>query len=82
MPGELRLSYLYAGPTELQLILIALTLTMLISGRQIHILWQLNGFDLFVAGVGLLLIALFVVRTIRIARRLTEEEPSADHCRE
>lgn len=74
--GELRLSYLNAGPTELRLILIGLTLTMLIAGRENPIMWQLNGFDLFVGGVGLLLIALFVVQTFSTARRLAKEEPA------
>ncbi|WP_370030722.1 CDP-alcohol phosphatidyltransferase family protein [Qipengyuania mesophila] len=73
--GELRLSYLNAGPTELRLLLIALTLTMYAVGREHPIAWGLNGFDLFVGAVGLLLIALFVIQTLQVARRLAVEEP-------
>lgn len=75
--GELRLSYLNAGPTELRLILIGLTLAMLIAGPENPIVWQLNVFDLFVGGVGLLLIALFAAQTASTARRLAKEEPPA-----
>lgn len=80
--GELRLSYLNAGPTELRLILIGLTLTMLIAGRENPIIWQLNGFDLFVGGTGLLLIVLFVVQTFSTARRLAKEEPAVHRHRD
>lgn len=77
--GELRLSYLNAGPTELRLILIGLTLAMLFSGPGGPIIWNLNGFDIFVGGVGLLLIVLFVVQTATTARRLAKEEPARNH---
>lgn len=76
--GELRLSYFNAGPTELRLILIGLTLAMLIAGLESPIVWELNGFDLFVGGVGLLLIALFVLQTVTTARRLAKQEPARD----
>ncbi len=73
--GELRLSYLNAGPTELRLVLIGLTLAMLVAGRENPIFFQLNGFDIFVASVGILLIALFVVQTVKTAKRLAKEDP-------
>ncbi|MDG5750830.1 CDP-alcohol phosphatidyltransferase family protein [Qipengyuania sp. XHP0211] len=73
--GELRLSYMNAGPTELRLVLIALTLAMYYAGPEAPILWQLNGFDLFVGAVGCLLVALFVIQTVQVARRLAVEEP-------
>lgn len=73
--GELRLSYMNAGPTELRLVLIALTLAMYFAGQEHPILWGLNGFDLFVGGVGLVLIVLFVIQTLQVARRLAVEEP-------
>ena len=76
--GELRLSYFNAGPTELRLILIGLTLAMLIAGLESPIVWELNGFDLFVGGVGLILIALFVLQTFTTARRLAKQEPAPD----
>lgn len=70
--GELRLSYLAAGPTELRLILIALTLAMLWSGTVTS---AMLGFDLFVGAAGALLIALFLAQTYITARRLAAEEP-------
>lgn len=73
--GELRLSYLNAGPTELRLVLIALTVSMYVAGPESPIVGHLNGFDLFVGGVGLGLIGLFVLQTVRTARRLAEQEP-------
>ncbi len=73
--GELRLSYLNAGPTELRLVLIALTVAMYIAGPESPIIGYLNAFDLFVGGVGLGLIGLFVLQTVRTARRLAEQEP-------
>ncbi|MXO60051.1 CDP-alcohol phosphatidyltransferase family protein [Altererythrobacter salegens] len=73
--GELRLSYLNAGPTELRLVLIALTLAMYFAGREAAVVFYLNPFDLFVGGVGVVLLALFVLQTARIAKRLAIEEP-------
>lgn len=73
--NEMKLSYLNAGPTELRLILVALTLTMIAAGSEPILFDVLTGFDLFVGAVGVLLIVLFVIQTIRIARRLNTEEP-------
>ncbi|MCA1653613.1 MAG: CDP-alcohol phosphatidyltransferase family protein [Sphingomicrobium sp.] len=68
--GELKLSYLNAGPTELRLALILLTLAMMIGGEWPILFGRVSVFDLIVGGVGLLLIALFVVQTIATANRL------------
>ena len=73
--GELRLSYLNLGPTELRLILIALTLAMYIFGVTRPVIGAFNGFDLFVAGSGLLMGALFVMQTVAKARMLAKLEP-------
>ena len=73
--GEMKLSYLNAGPTELRLILIILTLTMIAAGSEPVFLGVLTWFDLFVGSVGALLIVLFVAQTFRIAKRLNIEEP-------
>jgi phosphatidylglycerophosphate synthase len=70
--GELRLSYLAAGPTELRFILIALTLFMLGLGTTPAARW---GFDLFTGLAGVLLIGLFLLQTALTARRLAAEEP-------
>lgn len=74
--GELKLSYLNAGPTELRFILIALTMAMIGFGTGPGIFGKVNGFDLFVGGIGCALIALFTLQTWITARRLAQEEPS------
>ena len=68
--GEMKLSYLAAGPTELRLILITMTLLMMALGPDAGAYGGMSGFDLFVGGVGVLLIVLFIVQTIRTAGRL------------
>ena len=69
---ELRLSYVAAGPTELRLFLIALTLVMMALGSAPQILGPLSGFDLVVGSAGVMLILLFVVQTLVTARRLAK----------
>lgn len=74
--GELKLSYLNAGPTELRLMLIALTLAMIwFPPAGPGWFGRYSGFDLFTASVGLTLIALFAIQTGVTARRLAREEP-------
>ena len=73
--GELRLSYMNAGPTELRLVLIALTLAMYYAGPEAPVVWHLNGFDLFVGAVGCILVGLFILQTAQVAGRLAVEEP-------
>jgi phosphatidylglycerophosphate synthase len=68
--GEMRLSYLAAGPTELRLVLIALTLSMFAFGA-LPVTNGLTAFDLIVGGVGLVLVVLFVIQTLSTARELT-----------
>ncbi|MGI8943131.1 MAG: CDP-alcohol phosphatidyltransferase family protein [Qipengyuania sp.] len=73
--GELRLSYMNAGPTEMRMVLTALTMAMYYFGEEHPLVSNLNGFDLFVGSVGVGLIALFVFQTATVARRLAAEEP-------
>lgn len=68
--GEFKLTYIAAGPTELRLILIGLTVAMYAFGHSVPRFIGLGLFDLLVGGVGLLLIALFVIQTWRMALRL------------
>ncbi|MBK5265161.1 MAG: CDP-alcohol phosphatidyltransferase family protein [Alphaproteobacteria bacterium] len=68
--GELKLSYLSAGPTELRIILIALTVMMMILGPAPGLFGRISGFDLFVGSVGALLILLFIAQTFVTGRRL------------
>lgn len=73
--GELKLSYLNAGPTELRLVLIGLTLAMIIFGYGPGSFGRISGFDIFVGSVSALLILLFVLQTAATSRRLAREEP-------
>jgi len=69
--GELRLSYLAAGPTELRLALIAITLAMFAFGALPVRDTGLTAFDVIVGTVGVVLIVLFVIQTLVTARQLT-----------
>ena len=71
--NELKLSYSAFGPTELRLVLIALTLAMMTLGAGPAVVGELSGFDLLVGGVGVLLIILFVIQTLVTARRLLRD---------
>jgi phosphatidylglycerophosphate synthase len=72
--AEFRLSYLAAGPTELRLILIAMTVAMLIIGPKPVWSFGFSGFDLFIGGVAIVLVSLFVVQTIKTAWRLSRKD--------
>lgn len=74
--GELRLSYLNAGPTELRIALIAMTIAMMTFGASPGRFAAFSGFDLLVGGVAVALIALFVLQTLVTARRLNALEPA------
>ena len=71
--GELKLSYIAAGPTELRLILIGLTVAMFAIGPTRSGEWGLSWFDLIVGAIGVLLIALFLAQTLIMARRLSRQ---------
>jgi phosphatidylglycerophosphate synthase len=72
--GEFRLSYLAAGPTELRLVLIGLTVAMMALGSGPGLFGVISGFDLFVGTVGIVLIILFVGQTLVTAQRLAAYE--------
>ena len=71
--GELRLSYVAAGPTELRLALIGMTLLMYFYGGEALRIAGLSAFDFAVALVAALLIVLFVFQTIATGRRIAEQ---------
>lgn len=73
--GEMRLSYAGGGPTELRLVLIALTFAMLLLGDRQRNMEAMTGFDWFVGTVGVVLIALFLLQTVRSCRILARAEP-------
>ncbi|WFL77286.1 CDP-alcohol phosphatidyltransferase family protein [Altererythrobacter arenosus] len=78
--GELKLSYLNAGPTELRFMLIGLTMAMLNFGhRGDGWFGPISGFDIFTGAVGAILLTLFVLQTAATARRLAVEEPARNH---
>lgn len=68
--GEFKLSYLSAGPTELRIMLIALTIMMMALGSGPGLFGSWSGFDLFVGSVGSILILLFVGQTCVTGQRL------------
>jgi archaetidylinositol phosphate synthase len=67
---EFRLSYVAAGPTELRLVLIAMTLCMFAMGPGLALSSDFSPFDMFIGGLGAILIVLFIVQTARTARQL------------
>jgi phosphatidylglycerophosphate synthase len=73
--GEFKLSYLSAGPTELRLMLIGLTLAMLYVGDGPGAFGPVSGFDLFVGAIGTILVSLFLFQTFVTARQLGSVEP-------
>ncbi|WP_066967185.1 CDP-alcohol phosphatidyltransferase family protein [Rhizorhabdus dicambivorans] len=68
--GDFKLSYLAAGPTELRLMLIGLTLAMLMLGSAPGVFGRVSGFDLFVGIVAVILMILFAAQSWTVARRL------------
>lgn len=68
--GEMKLSYLNAGPTELRFLLIAMTLVMMWLGPNTYVFPKWSGFDLFVGAAAVILNLLFVKQTLVTARRL------------
>lgn len=72
--GEFKLSYLAAGPTEIRVVLITMTLTMMALGAGPAVVSKFSGFDLFVGAVATLMISLFIGQTLVTARRLAQME--------
>ena len=70
--GEIRLSYLAGGPTELRLTLVVLTIAMYVWG-PVPLYAGFTLFDAITGGVGVILILLFIVQTAQTARLLTAE---------
>lgn len=77
--GELKLSHVGGGPTELRIVLITLTLLMFGLGTGPGLFPVASGFDIFVGAVGILFILLFVIQTIRTAQRIVAQERSQGH---
>ena len=71
--GELKLSYVAAGPTELRLVLIAMSLAMLGVGVPRPVYAAFSAFDIAMGLAGLAMIAIFAVQTGIVARRILRE---------
>ncbi|BAV64412.1 CDP-alcohol phosphatidyltransferase family protein [Sphingobium cloacae] len=74
--GEFKLSYLSAGPTELRIMLIGLTIMMMVLGSGPGLFGRWSGFDMFVGSVGTILIVLFIGQTLVTGRRLARVDAS------
>ncbi len=73
--GVMNLTYLGGGPTEMGLMLIALTICMYIFGPAATISWpvaniMLSPFDAFAGGMGLILTGIFMFHTIKTGASL------------
>ncbi|ALH81708.1 CDP-alcohol phosphatidyltransferase family protein [Sphingopyxis macrogoltabida] len=68
--GEFRLSYMAGGPTELRLMLMAMTMAMPIVGGDDIRGTNFSPFDLFGLFVASILVTLFVVQSFALARTL------------
>ena len=75
--GELRLSYLAAGPTELRLVLMLLTVAMMFDDPKRDLIGSVSGFDILIGTIGAGLILLFVTQTAIVARQLAAQDPGA-----
>jgi phosphatidylglycerophosphate synthase len=63
--GDFHLSHLGAGPTELRILLIVLTIAMGWLGPDVGRVAGLNAFDILFAGLAAVLVILFIVQTMR-----------------
>lgn len=68
--GEFKLSYMSAGPTELRIMLIGLTVAMYLQEPGPGRFAPYSGFDLFAGGIAAILVLLFVLQTASTAQRL------------
>jgi hypothetical protein len=72
--GDFPLSHLGAGPTELRLLLIAVTIVMFAAGPEANVLRDFSGFDLLVGGCAAVLLVIFLVQTWRTGRLLSVQD--------
>ncbi len=69
--AEFRLSYLSAGPTELRLILMSITLAMFVFDAGPVMGSGLSVFDFIIGSMGFILVALYILQTAKTARKLS-----------
>ncbi|WP_120717571.1 CDP-alcohol phosphatidyltransferase family protein [Tsuneonella amylolytica] len=75
--GEFPMSHLGAGPTELRLILIALTIAMWIVGPDARWFAGLGPFDYIFGAAAIVMVAVFMIQTIAAARRMAALDAAA-----
>ena len=68
--GEFPLSHMGAGPTELRIMLVVLTVIMGFLGPDVGRVAGFNAFDILFGAVATLLVALFIIQTVREGRTL------------
>jgi hypothetical protein len=68
--GHFQLSHLGAGPTEIRIILVVLTIVMGVLGPDAGRIAGLNAFDIVFSGLAAVLVVLFIVQTLRESRTL------------
>jgi len=72
--GEMPLSQAGAGPTEMRLLLITLTLIMYFMGPGAGQVGPFSGLDIFVGGFATIMVIIFVTQTLRVGARLREQD--------
>ena len=72
-----QLSHLGAGPTELRILLIGLTLAMGLLGPDVGRVAGFNAFDIVFGALATVLVVLFIVQTLREGRRLAAVDRSS-----
>jgi phosphatidylglycerophosphate synthase len=68
--GEMNLTYLAGGPTELRILLMAMTACMMAFGPLPSFWPGVSIYDLFIGALALILVGIFIVHTASMARRL------------
>jgi phosphatidylglycerophosphate synthase len=72
--GDFPLSHLGAGPTEMRVMLIALTITMFVVGPHSTMIAGFSGFDLFLGALAAVLVVVFLVQTWRTGSKLAAHD--------
>ena len=76
-----QLSHLGAGPTELRILLIALTLAMGLLGPDVGRVAGFNAFDIVFGALATVLVVLFVVQTLRAGATLAAADRASQTIR-
>lgn len=72
--GEFRLSYAAAGPTELRIALVVMTLIMVVVRPDATVWRDFTGFDIGLGIVGIILVLIYIKQTYASAQILLSQE--------